>query len=211
MSRLRTRLKEATTEAIRAAAEEVLGEQGFGARMEDIAERAGVSVGTLYNHFEDRTELVHELLRLRRERLLERVDAVLVEVAGRPFREQLEALVKGVFSHFREHARFFARAIQSEALRGPVLPSPGSTLVELTARVEELIRRGVAAGEVRREDAEFHAPLLIGMLRSLLLRAAETQRPEELSRGADALLQVFLRGVEAQGPGSTRARAPVSP
>jgi AcrR family transcriptional regulator len=194
--RLRTRLKEATTEAIRVAAEEVLGEQGFGARMEDIAERAGVSVGTLYNHFEDRTALVRELLRTRREVLLEKVDARLAEVEGAPFREQLQSVMGVVFSHFREHSRFFAQVLQSEVLRSSVLPPPGSTLVELTTRMEVLIHRGVEAGAVRREGSEFHAPLLMGMLRALLLRAAETKRADELTRGADVLLQVFLKGIE---------------
>ncbi|MFY0579300.1 TetR/AcrR family transcriptional regulator [Cystobacter fuscus] len=194
--RLRARLKEATTEAIRAAAEEVLGEQGFGARMEDIAERAGVSVGTLYNHFEDRTALLRELLRTRREALLEKLDAVVVEVEGQPFREQLQALLSLVFAHFREHSRFFALAMQSEALRGPIVPAQGGTIVELTTRVELLVRRGVEAGEVRREGSEFHASLLVGMVRALLLRAAEAKRSDELSRGADVLLQVFLKGIE---------------
>ena len=104
--RLRTRLREATTEAIRAAAEQVLGEQGFGARMEDIAERAGVSVGTLYNHFEDRTALLRELLRLRREDLVARLDETLAEVRGRPFRAQLERVLTVVFAWVTPVARW---------------------------------------------------------------------------------------------------------
>lgn len=194
--RLRARLKEATAEAIRAAAEEVLGEQGLGARMEDIAERAGVSVGTLYNHFEDRTALVRELLRARREVLLTKVDGLLDTVEGRPFAEQLEEVLTGVFAHFREHSAFFALALQSEAVRAPVLPAQGGTLSELTARMERLLARGVAAGEVRSEGAEFHAPLLVGMVRALLLRSAEDKGGESLKRGAPVLLQVFLKGIE---------------
>ncbi|WP_375772072.1 TetR/AcrR family transcriptional regulator [Archangium gephyra] len=194
--RLRARLREATGEAIRAAAEEVLGEQGFGARMEDIAERAGVSVGTLYNHFEDRNALLLELIRVRREALLAQVDAVVAEVEGRPVREQLQAVLEKVFAHFRQHARFFANVMQSEVLRGSGLPQRGGTLSELTKRLEQLVQRGVAAGELRREDSELYATLLVGMARSLLLRVAETKRPEELDRGAQVLLQVFLKGIE---------------
>ncbi|MFE8600755.1 TetR/AcrR family transcriptional regulator [Archangium violaceum] len=193
--RLRARLREATGDAIRAAAEEVLGEQGFGARMEDIAERAGVSVGTLYNHFEDRNALLRELIRVRREALLAQLDVVVAEVEGRPFREQLRALLEKVFKHFHQHARFFANVMQSEVIRPG--PSPrGGTLSELTTRVELLVQRGVAAGELRREGSELYATLLVGMARSLLMRAAETKRPEELERDAHVLLQVFLKGIE---------------
>jgi AcrR family transcriptional regulator len=198
--RLRARLREATTEAIREAAEAVFVEQGFGARMEDIAERAGVSVGTLYNHFEDRDALLLELVRLRREALMARVDAVLAEVEGRPFREQLQALLDKVFSHFREHARFFAMVMQSEVLRGPGNSTRAGSLPELTKRVEQLIQRGVASGELRREGSELYATLLMGMVRGLLLRAAELKRSDEIGRGADVLLQVFLRGIEVQSP-----------
>lgn len=194
--RLRARLREATGDAIRAAAEAVFSEQGFGARMEDIAERAGVSVGTLYNHFEDRNALLLELIRVRREALLVQVDAVLAEVSGRPVREQLRALLEKVFGHFHEHARFFANVMQSELVRSQGYPQRRGLLAELSKRVEPLLLRGVAAGELRPEGSEFYASLLMGMVRGLLIRMAETQRSEELQRGADVLLQVFMQGIE---------------
>jgi AcrR family transcriptional regulator len=195
-TRLRARLREATTDAIRAAAEEVFAEQGFGARMEDIAARAGVSVGTLYNHFEDRDALLVVLIQARREALLAQVDQVLAEVEGRPFREQLRALLDKVFGHFHEHSRFFAIVVQSEVFRGPGYPQRAGSLVELTKRVEQLVQRGVAAGELRGEGSELYATLLVGMVRSVLMRAAETKRGEDLRHGADTLIQVFLRGSE---------------
>lgn len=194
--RLRARLREATGDAIRAAAEAVFSEQGFGARMEDIAERAGVSVGTLYNHFEDRNELLLELIRVRREALMVQVDAVLAEVAGRPVREQLRALLDKVFGHFHEHSRFFAIVTQSEVVRTQGFPQRNGMLAELARRVEPIFLRGVAAGELRPEGSEFYASLLLGMVRGLLMRVAETQRSEELQRGADVLLQVFMQGIE---------------
>lgn len=194
--RLRARLREATTDAIRTAAEEVLTEQGFGARMEDIAERAGVSVGTLYNHFEDRSALLLELIRVRREALMAQVDEVLAEVKDHPVREQLRVLLDRVIGHFHEHARFFAIVMQSEVVRSPGFPQRGGALSELSTRVEQVIQRGVASGELQRDGSEYYAPLLVGMMRGLLTRVAETKRGEELHRGADILLQVFLKGTE---------------
>lgn len=193
--RLRARLKEVTTEAIRSAAEEVLSEQGFGARMEDIAERAGVSVGTLYNHFEDRTALLLELMRVRREVLLERLDVAIAEVDKRPFREQLERLMDETFGHFREHARFFAIVMQAELFRNPQFQKAGA-LALIASRVEQVIQRGVASGEVRAEGAEFYPALLVGMLRGLLQQLSESQRSEQMQEGARVLLHVFLKGIE---------------
>jgi AcrR family transcriptional regulator len=164
--------------------------------MEDIAERAGVSVGTLYNHFEDRNALLLELIRVRREALLAQVDAELAGVAGRPVREQLRALLDKVFGHFHEHARFFANVMQSELVRTQGYPQRHGLLAEISKRVEPILVRGVASGELRRAGSEYYASLLLGMVRGLLMRVAETQRSEELQRGADVLLQVFMQGIE---------------
>lgn len=76
---LRTRIRTATREAILGAAAELLGRDSASqTRMEDIAARAGVAVGTVYNYFEDRTALVSALLETRTTTLLE----TLGEIAG---------------------------------------------------------------------------------------------------------------------------------
>ncbi len=46
------------------AAAEVFSEQGYGARLSDIATRAGMKAGSLYYHFDSREDLVAEVLRL---------------------------------------------------------------------------------------------------------------------------------------------------
>src|SRR6185369_10792804 len=46
------------------AAAEVFSEQGYGARLSDIAERAEMKTGSLYYHFVSREDLVGEVLRL---------------------------------------------------------------------------------------------------------------------------------------------------
>lgn len=54
-------------EALLAAARETFGEQGLGASLEGIAARAGVSIGTLYNHFGGRAGLIDAALADRME------------------------------------------------------------------------------------------------------------------------------------------------
>lgn len=53
---------ERTRARILDAAAEVFSEQGYGARLSDIAERAGMKTGSLYYHFDSREDLVTEIL-----------------------------------------------------------------------------------------------------------------------------------------------------
>src|SRR5580692_6415702 len=57
--------------AILDAAETVFAERGFhGARIQDIAVVARIAVGTLYNHFDHKDEVLAALLEQRSEELL---------------------------------------------------------------------------------------------------------------------------------------------
>ena len=68
--RLRERFREETRRALLAAAEQTLARDGLAnARMETIAQAAGVAVGTVYNYFSDREQLISALLELRRSEL----------------------------------------------------------------------------------------------------------------------------------------------
>src|SRR3954470_20293157 len=81
---LREKFRRATREAILNAAAGILGDDsGAQARMEDIAARAGVAVGTVYNYFEDRRALVTALLETRTKTLLDVLDAAAAPVRAR--------------------------------------------------------------------------------------------------------------------------------
>src|SRR5207248_4276634 len=173
---LRERLKGETQRAILEAAQEVFGESGLsGARMEDIATRAGVSVGTLYNHFKDRDALLKELIVTRREELLARLDAVLASTAKDGFGAQLEQFVRAVLEHFDSHKAFLAIVLESEHARlhepsGPRASGPNTALLQVYRRVEELLVRGRIAGALRPEGADSFPSFLMGILKGTLSR-----------------------------------------
>jgi AcrR family transcriptional regulator len=192
--RLRDRLREETARSILDAAEHEFASDGLhAARMERIAARAGVAVGTLYNHFSDREALVLALAHLRRERLLARLDTGLTPVADGPVEAQLRAYLGAVLEHARAHGRFLAVLVQ--AGEGPARARPPAPLLdELTARVEAIIRRGIASGELRRDDADVFALAFVGMVRLVLTRAIERDAFAAFERDGEALLDLFLRG-----------------
>lgn len=171
--------------------EEVFSEDGLAARMERIAARAGVAVGTLYNHFEDRQALVSALACSRRASLLARLDAALRAADGRPVREQVRAFVDAVAEHAKEHGRYLSMLVQ--AGEGPARPNPGKSLLdELVARADVIVARGVASGELRPEGREVHGLALVGMVRAANVRTLEGGAT--WAALADPLVELFARG-----------------
>ncbi|RKH04227.1 TetR/AcrR family transcriptional regulator [Corallococcus carmarthensis] len=195
VKRLRSRMKEATADAILSAAAEVFARDGLhAAKMESIAEQAGVSVGTLYNHFTDRAALLDALRAKRRQVMLDRLDAALAPVAERPAREQLRAFVTAVFAHVAERDAFVRVLVQLP--EDPVRKS--RVLAELTRRLAVIIDRGIQAGEVRAEGRALYPSLLMGMVRGALDRLREDDAANlPAAVWAEEILRVFLKGIEA--------------
>ncbi len=175
------------------AAEAQLGERGLhGARMEDIAARAGVSVGSIYNHVGDRSSLLKELFMTRRAELIARVDAVLKEVEGEPVEQQLLAFVQTVFDHFNDHLALFRAVVQEEM--SPVQGRPKHAALQLlTERASELLARGVAQGTFDPESAELAPVLLVGMMRGVFVQALGSN--SSLQDAATRVVRVFVHGV----------------
>lgn len=206
--RLRERIKEATQVAILEAAEEVFGAQGFnGARMEDVARRAGVAVGTVYNHFEDRETLFNRLALDRKTELLGRIDSAMEEAAGRPFEERLRAVFAALVAHIELHRQFLTVVVETELAHQRIpsatcpTPSPRHAMQELHARLHALAAEGVTEGVLRNDDADIHSTVLIGMLRGAMVRHLFYPQPNDrpLAEMVGALVRFFLRGAAPGG------------
>jgi AcrR family transcriptional regulator len=199
---LRQRLRDTTVTEILSAAEEIFAEQGlYEAKMGDIAHRAGVAVGTLYNHFEDREALLGGLVEGRRQELLATVDDRLEELAAAPFPARLRGLVQAILEHAQAHARFFSILMQGETgrLKG-ALPiacrGPRKTMEQLHARIAAVVGEGVAASLIRPALKELAPVMLLGMLRAVMMRAAGIQTAD-LVELVDPMLDFFLHGAAA--------------
>lgn len=192
VGRLREKLREETAGAILAAAEEIISEEGlYSARIERIASQAGVSVGTIYNHFKDRTALVQSLFASRGEGLRRRLVRALETGAGKPAGEQVRTLLAAVRDHAVEHGRLF-RALLREN-HGPArIQPPEVTRVALAECTALAVERGIQAGEFRADPHAVFPEALTALARQIFARAVDGRgTPEEI----DALAELFVRGV----------------
>jgi AcrR family transcriptional regulator len=196
--RLRERFRAETREAILVAAEGAFAEHGArGAKMEVIAKAAGIAVGTLYNYFNDRQELIDALLELRRGELIARLDAALEASAQQPFEGRLEAFLSAALVHFRQHRDFIALLVNDELSSGQA--SRWSMMMALRARAERLIASGIAGGLLRPEDRATYPHLLVGLLKGLLETTLESDDAELAATLHEPAVRCFLYGAAQRG------------
>lgn len=138
------------------AALAVFGEQGLaGARLDDIARRAGIAKGTIYLYFENKEELFREVVR---QTIVTRVEE-LSRTFGHPgdgtATDQLRAYMRAWWTALRSPAfRTVYRLVIGELHRYPELMA--FYLDEVVSRLRTLnagvIARGVALGEFHTDD-----------------------------------------------------------
>ncbi len=196
-------MRENTAQEILTAAEQIFVERGiYSTHMADIAARAGVAVGTLYNHYKDRDTLVNALATERKTKLLGQMDEVLARTDGQPFRSQLRDMLQVVHEHFEEHWQFFATFIQG--VGGPPITVQTSLAIqrEVYNRYSELAERGRKQRALRPSVMVLAPTLLMGITRSMLTRRILVPEEGSSLQHVDTLVEFFLQGAGAKASGS---------
>ena len=200
---LRERLKEETRTVILDAAEAVFAEQGYhGGRMMDIAARAGIAVGTVYNYFDDRKQLLAALLDRYGAQLDVELDRVLR--GSMAFEARLAAFLDAVLGHLEARWQVFAILIEDELAVGRDSSGKSShrpALHEVYHAAEKLFRIGMKEGALRPDASELYPALLVGTVRALFTHQLYTKRGAPLRGRVPELASFFLHGAAAgEGP-----------
>jgi AcrR family transcriptional regulator len=170
-----------TVDAILEATERVLAQRGLEATTTtEVAEIAGVSVGTLYQYFPNKQSLVAAVIEARLDRDLTVIDEALARARPLPLREGLQEL-----------ARVQALLYSSEpALYREMVAALGE--LERTRRVEAIIEHTIASVAellaARADEHDHPDPQLAAWVMVhngvQLMRAAVKERPELILGGA---------------------------
>jgi AcrR family transcriptional regulator len=171
-----------TVDAIFEAAMQVLERTEKDASVQTIADRAGVSVGSLYQYFPTKESLVASLIDLhltqRVEDLAKRLDAA----RALPAEEAAKVLVDGMVAMMKPRLGI-ERAMMRSFVRLGNLESFTARDGEMTALVEKFLRS--LGDQVRPVDPALAAFLVFSTLRSALLLTV-LQKPERLDDPAFA-------------------------
>jgi AcrR family transcriptional regulator len=189
---LRETVRETVRVAILDAAEELIAKHGLhAAALVQIARRAGVAVGTLYNYFTDRDALIRGLFESRRATLRPRLLAAISAGTELAFEPRLRRFVGDVFDAFESHRSFLKVAIENEHLK-----PPGSTTPQdLLAGVRDIIAGGVREGAIAAERAELLPLVITGTIRAILVNRLQTGAA--FAADADSIVDILLGAVRS--------------
>jgi AcrR family transcriptional regulator len=168
-----------------AAAAQAFRDDGLGASVNAIADRAGLNVATLYRHFPTKSDLIVAVL-----------EAVLEPLVAARDRALTVAAADGALATFlREAVRLQAehRGLVDALARDPARSDVRETLRQPAIEiVTPIVERAHQDGELRRD---FDALDVLIALRMLVV-ASEAQPP--LGARADRLVDMVLRGLRPQ-------------
>jgi len=181
----------ANREAILEAARKLFAEKGLAAEIREIAERAGVGVGSLYRHFESREGLIRAVMQAAAEDLVQRVRVAAGQMDPKAALREMIHAAASLFERFGVLTEVMLRG------QGDELPDhrPESFphIIELMASV---LQRGIEDGSFR---ADLDVPVAIAALESIfesgMLLALASRRT--YSGAADAVADFFLAAITA--------------
>ena len=143
---LREKTKAMYREAVLVAAEQIFATEGIrGARIQDIAKLAGVSVGTVYNHFAQKEDIVMALVMQHDAELRTAWDAQ----EGDPpdFFSAIRARHDRVMHFMKKHMGFYALALYEGLIESELAPASSPLSA---ARAEPHRRHNIRRADNRR-------------------------------------------------------------
>jgi AcrR family transcriptional regulator len=179
----------ATRDAILEAAAHIVGRRGLAAfNTNAVAERAGVSIGSLYQYFPNKDALMVALIERQQAQQRDRLAAAVNAVQGGTLEAVVRLLVRAAMGHHRDDS-LLASAIDHEEARLPV----GAVIDGYLASSGELVASLLAgfAGEIRQLDPSDAARTLPALVRAVT-DAWANLTPPQLDRAEDEAVRAVL-------------------
>ena len=197
----RERERQRAREEILTAASELFAQFGFEkTAMKEVADRAGLSVGMLYNHFKGKREIFRELLERYIEELIMKSDQA-CQLDDPPL-EQLRCRLRASIKHYRDHRNLVLIYIHENPLKieGKIKEKMRNYRHVLAG----LITRAIERGDITEEDPYILTDVITGALHTLLCTISEKGGEEELEQIPDILDRIILKPLELRRNDASR-------
>ena len=204
---LRGRQKQDRAQRILKAARLLFDRNGYGATaMEEVADQAGLAVGTIYNYFPSKNDLLVAIMKREAERLSAIAGQILARPDPQPFKaisQMAELFVDSITAEERPLWReVFAAAItQPDTLGQRLFELDARLITQITALIEKFRRLGVLAADVESQRAAtlvYALCLTWGMAFIMSDQMDQDLMRREIRKGLEIIMRGMLPRVSAQ-------------
>ena len=190
-------------QTILAAAKKVLAANTYDrTSLDQIAQEAQVSKGSIYVHFHSKEDLLWEALKESLHCFIESGKAAAAQ-AQTPL-EKLRAIVRAHLELFAADPDMFKIALSEKTNlilnpRGRQIQSQWETYQEYAQWVRELFQQASEAREIRPVDTRRYALLLLDMVLIVMYQRLAVTTDASMAEEADEIMDLFLAGLIPRG------------
>ncbi len=189
------RQKAARREAILGAARTVFARKGFhGTTIADIADEAGIALGTVYLYFPSKNAIFAAL----HERLFALIARAAAQGAppGATLRDDIDARVSAVFDTCRDNQDLLRLVVLNTDPTSPEAREMARAAHERERPLADLYRRAMEAGLVRKSDPEVLAKLVTGLVSIAVYQCFVLDDGAEANRLKDGVVDFLTAALE---------------
>jgi len=183
-------------EKIREAAIELFARDGFHETTTDrIAKRAGVAVGTIYNYFGNKRDVLDYIFLTEHSKRQDIHDEV-SNVDTHPL-DKLEMIIRRHFEEVKENPEMVTVILRE----GHNVGEKVKELEGLKKFLENIISEGIDSGHFQRIDAAICSSMIFGAIRAIMRDFSEAEEsaketPELFDQALEQLMMILKKGLD---------------
>ena len=184
-------------ELIREAAIEVMSKKGFyNTKTAEIAEEANVAVGTIYNYFKNKKDILDYIFRYELEKRMKNLKKVKEQDLN--FWEKLKSFLDFHFKEIRENM-----AVGEILVREKDFPKKEGSdyiseyLTMIPKILEKEIKAAIKRGEINDDyDPEIAANIIFGSIQGIVEKAIKKEDQSMLTKAPEELVNLLKNGLD---------------
>lgn len=180
-------------ELIRIAAIKTMARDGFyNTRAQKIAEEAGIAVGTIYNYFENKNDILDYIFAVEFKKRL-----AFLEQSSEKEGDFLAKMEYFLNLHFQEiknnldTGRILVKEKEFPRKEGSAAADYLNTIPD---QLEKMIENAIKKGEIRKCQSELVSVIIFGAIQGVVEKAINN-RPELLDTAADEIIKLLRSGI----------------
>ena len=187
--------KETKKELIRRAAVEVIAENGFYiTTISQIAAAADISVGTIYNYFEKKEEILEYIFKIELKKRISYIEEIRKKDIS--FWNKLKIFLEFHFSELTENlavAKILVR--EKEFPRTEHSGDISNYMFKISDEIENMIQQAAQEDKLKIDHTEVIAALIFGGIQGIVEKGIKNNDPELFKNAPEEIIKLLKKGI----------------